>query len=372
MSDPLLPLFKVRMAPEAADLVADVLRSGYIGQGTKVDEFEREFAALVEAPHDVLMLNSCTSAIDLALHLIGVGPGDEVVTTAMTCTATNSPIVLRGATPVWADVRPETGLIDPEDVHRCLTRKTKAIIAVDWGGLPCNYAALGSYGVPVIQDAAHSLLALSWGTGEQIAKNLPDHHYITWSFQAIKHLTTGDGGALLAPKHQVERARLLRWYGLDRKSSASFRCEQNIVEVGYKYQPNDIAAAIGLANLPDARQTVLLHRRHAQQLLQHTGLGAYGTRESSWWLFTVHVDNPMSFIAFMKERGIEASPVHARNDKHTAFRRVSAARPLPGLDWFASHEVAVPVGWWLSDEEVSRIGRSVAEWFERRKLVRFG
>jgi len=362
-------LFKVRMAPEAKERVAEVLDSGYIGQGPKVEAFEKAFADLVEAPHDVLMVNSCTSAIDLALHLIGVGPGDEVVTTAMTCTATNSPIVLRGATPVWADVYPETGLLDPADVHRVLTKKTKAIVAVDWGGQPCDYKTLCSYGLPVIEDAAHALLATIEGV--PIARAAPDNLYICWSFQAIKHLTTGDGGALFVPKHQVDRARLLRWYGLDRRSSASFRCEQNIVEVGYKSQSNDIAAAIGLANLPLVKGTVELHREHALTYSKRGIAGRGSLRGSAWWLFTVLVDSPATFIAHMRERGIEASPVHARNDKHTAFRRAAASRELPGLDWFAAHEVAIPVGWWLTEDEVAIVSDAVIEWFDRRKQVRF-
>jgi dTDP-4-amino-4,6-dideoxygalactose transaminase len=362
-----IPLFKVRMAPEAKAMVAEVLDSGYIGQGPKCEAFEKAFGELVDAPHDVLLVNSCTSAIDLALHLIGVGPGDEVVTTAMTCTATNSPIVLRGATPVWADVHPESGLIDEVDVHRLLTRKTKAILAVDWGGQPCDYKTLCSYGLPVIEDAAHALLATR--DGMQVATAAPDNLYLTWSFQAIKHLTTGDGGALFAPKHQVERARLLRWYGLDRRSAASFRCEQNIVEVGYKYQSNDIAAAIGLANLPLAKETVELHRQHANSYAG--SLVARGGTESAWWLFTLLVDNPATFIAYMRENGIEASPVHARNDKHTAFQRCTSHRHLPGLDRFAAHEVAIPVGWWLTPDEVDRIADAVVGWFDRRKQVRF-
>jgi len=366
----MIPLFKVRMVPQAKLMVGDVLDSGYIGQGPQCELFEKHFAELVEAPHDVLMVNSCTSAIDLALHLIGVGPGDEVVTTAMTCTATNSPIVLRGATPVWADVHRETGLVDAEDVHRLLTRKTKAILAVDWGGQPCDYKTLCSYGLPVIEDAAHALLATYYGE-VPVAQPAPDNLYICWSFQAIKHLTTGDGGALLVPKHQVDRARLLRWYGLDRRSSASFRCEQNIVEVGYKYQSNDIAAAIGLANLPLAKGTVALHRENAAYYASRSIPVRGSLIESAWWLYTVLVDSPATFIAYMRERGIEASPVHARNDKHTAFRRSSAQRELAGLDWFSAHEVAIPVGWWLTPDDRDKIASAVVEWFERRKQVRF-
>jgi dTDP-4-amino-4,6-dideoxygalactose transaminase len=371
----MIPLFKVSMSAEAKELVGEVLDSGYIGQGAKVEQFEKQFAELAEAPHEVLTVNSCTSAIDLALHLIGVGPGDEVITTPMTCTASNSAVVTRGSTPVWADVDPTTGLIDPASVHRQLTRKTKAIIAVDWAGEPCDYAELKSYGVPVIEDAAHALLATIGG--QPIARVGGD--YVAWSFQAIKHLTTGDGGALLAPAHQIERARLLRWYGLDRKSSANFRCEQNIREVGYKYHMNDIAAAIGLANLPTAKAVVDRHRHNAAIYAEaFEGFGGRGrapraSKQSSWWLYTLLVDSPQVFVSFMKSEGIEASPVHARNDKHTAFLRVAERRgeTLRGVDLFAGHEVAIPVGWWIRDHDVQHIIATVRRWYEQRARIRF-
>src|SRR3990170_2900817 len=130
------------MAEDAPAAVQRVLESGYIGQGPKVEEFEQAFARALDAPFVPLSLNSGTSALDLALHLIGVGPGDEVISTPMTCTATNGVIVNRGAKIVWADVDPFTGLISPGDVGRLVSRRTKAIMAVDWGGKPCDYEAL--------------------------------------------------------------------------------------------------------------------------------------------------------------------------------------------------------------------------------------
>ena len=130
------------MAPEAERAVADVLASGFIGQGPKVEEFEQALQETLDCPYPPLTTNSCTSALDLALHLIGVGPGDEVISTPMTCTATNGVIVNRGAQIVWADVNPFSGLISPEDVGRLVSRRTKAIMAVDWGGKPCDYETL--------------------------------------------------------------------------------------------------------------------------------------------------------------------------------------------------------------------------------------
>ena len=358
-----IPLFKVFMTPSAEVRVAEVLKSLYIGQGTKVDQFEEELKRTFQLSEEIITVNSGTSAIDLALHMIGVGKGDEVITTPITCTATNSNLVNRGATPVWADVNPYTGVIDPNDVEKKITKKTKAIIAVNWGGVMPDYTILRSFDIPVIEDAAHGPYWSSRVRG----------NYITWSFQAIKHLTCGDGGALVSP--DPDRARLLRWYGLDRRSSKNFRCEQNIQEIGYKYHMNDIAAVIGLANLPHLRFTVLSSRTNAtvytSELKQHISKTLLYVPEidnnSSYWIYTVLVDNPAAFMEHMKKREIDTSPVHARNDKHDAFKRVQKkwrlhGNSLPGVDFFDSHQVSIPNGWWLTQRDKEAIMSAVKEY----------
>jgi dTDP-4-amino-4,6-dideoxygalactose transaminase len=358
-----IPLFKVFMAPDAKDRAGVTLDSGYVGEGPRVQEFEQAFAELVGfSSRPPLALNSCTSALDLACHLTGVGLGDEVITTPMTCTATNGVLVNRGARIVWADVDPLTGLIDPADVARKITRRTRAIMAVDWAGRSCDYRALRFFGQPVIQDAAHNLFIDPENCG----------HYVAWSFQAIKHLTTGDGGALLVPAGQYNRGRLLRWYGLDRTSSADFRCSQDIKEAGFKYHMNDIAASIGLANLPHVAELVAHHRENAAWFSQSLQ-GVPGITlppadpGSSWWLYCLLADDRASLIDHLASRGISASPVHRRNDTHPAFYYPNG--PLPGVDHFADHEVAIPVGWWISENDRGRIVAAVLEWSHSRQLV---
>jgi dTDP-4-amino-4,6-dideoxygalactose transaminase len=361
----MIPLFKVRMADEAKALVGTVLDSGYIGQGPKCEEFERQFGeyiGLYPLNYQPLLLNSCTSAIDLALHLIGVGPGDEVISTPITCTATNSPPALRGARITWADVDPLTGNIDPMDVARKATKRTRAIIAVNWGGRSCDYAALGGNDVPIIEDAAH---------GPYDARAL-DSDYVCYSFQAIKHLTTGDGGALVVPFDQHRRAKLLRWYGLDRESSADFRCAQNIQEIGYKYQSNDIAAAIGLANLTGMAAAVKRGQEHAEYYckwladLPGIDVPPYDP-QCAYWLMTLCVDDRDAFIAHLGEKGIAASQVHASNTKHDAFKAVSEMRgALPGVKAFDQRQVSIPNGWWVTDEQRDYIAATIHEWAFRR------
>jgi dTDP-4-amino-4,6-dideoxygalactose transaminase len=362
MMEPFIPLFKVRMAPEAAAAVADVLASGYIGQGAKCEEFERRFGEYLGThplQYAPLLLNSCTSAIDLALHLIGVGPGDEVITTPITCTATNSPPALRGARLVWADVDPLTGNIDPTDALQKVTDKTKAIIAVNWGGRSCDQERLGGYGIPVIEDAAHG----PYGGN--------DGDYVCYSFQAIKHLTTGDGGALITHAEEYHRAKLLRWYGLDRESGADFRCAQNIREIGGKSQSNDIAAAIGLANLPGLEWSVAQSRLNAAYY-HHAFKNTPGITlppfdaGASYWIYTILVEERDQFVAHLKERGIAASQVHRRNDSHDAFRAISTGWPLPGADHFDAHQVSIPNGWWLSPEQREYVANVVLDWATKR------
>ncbi len=364
----MLDLFRPFMAREVPEYLARVVTPDadgrvYVGTGPRVQEFEEAFGKLVGSPFTPLALNSCTSALDLALHLAGVGLGSEVITSPMNCIAGTGVIVNRGAKIVWADVDPVTGLIDPADVARKITKRTRAIMAVDWAGRSCDYHALKSAALPVIQDAAHHLMADMTNRGT----------YTCWSLQAIKHLSTGDGGVILVPLEQRKRARLLSWYGLDRESSADYRCDQDIKVAGYKYGLNDVAASIGLANLPHAAWVVQQHRRHAERyhrlLADAPGITLPPPDPaSSWWLYCVLVNDRDSFRAHMAECGVATSPVHARNDKHSAFQYYNG--PLPGVDSFATRECALPVGWWLSDEDIDHIASAALEWAHSRRSVK--
>lgn len=611
-----IPLFKVAMSPDAPRIMNETLLSGYIGQGPRVDEFEGILSRYFESP--ILTMNSCTSALSLALYLAGVRAGDEVITTPLTCTATNGAIVTCGAIPVWADVTPK-GVIDPESVSRLLSTRTKAIMAVDWGGDRPDYRTLKTFGYPVIQDAAHSFRASDhlgdytcfpsttlittdqgpkrisevrigdkvltesgqyrsvlvvhknlyrgnwvrikagqarvvatanhpvrtsrgWIRADEVRiddkvyvttrlcckcgksrvpfygttchgcygeinrghakrvkvqssklkhekrKTRLEHHYrdvepvmmeyeangyrtipliralpdfiaikdgkvvavevecrgttklskedkygelgdvydevvwrnretdptpgrytyeidgewaivpvvgvrtrgwiskhgpdarvssynLTvdqdptyvangflvhncWSFQAIKILTTGDGGALACPEEQYARAKLLRWYGLDRESKADFRCDQDIQEVGWKYHMNDIAASIGIANFELARLNSVRHWVNGEKICGGTALR---------WVGFVRVRDRQAFIETCARAGISTSLVHKRNDVHTAFRKASKNPddPRPNLEAYAKEYIAVPVGWWLTEKEVDMIQDVVGTWKEK-------
>lgn len=349
----MIDLFKVHMPTEVDEPLLAVLHSGYITQGPKVDEFEKAFAekTKMNAEH-VVSVNSGTSSLTLALRLAGVKAGDEVITTPMTCSATNLPILSLGAIPVFADVDPLTGLIRPADIEGRITMKTKAIMSVDWGGLPVDVKALmeiaDRHGLKVIVDAAHGM-----GT---VHNAMAD--FFCYSLQAIKHITTVDGGLLLCKSHDdAVRARKLRWFGISRDSQAlDSRISEDIEEWGYKFHMNDVAATIGIVQLQFLDDLLRKQADNANFYAEYLD-GFFKRPEfnecSAHWLYTILLPDSEArdnFKRSMKECGIQVSEVHRRNDEYSVFKPY-ANKSNPGLDAFASRMVSIPVHWNLSHQE---------------------
>lgn len=346
----MIPLFKVRLPPTAyllSDLL-NVFESGYIGEGDKVEEFERRLGEYIHQ-RDVLAVSSGTAALHIALKLCGVGPGDEVITTAMTAEPTNLAIRYCGADVVWADVDEKTGNISPASVYERMTERTKAIMAVDYGGIPCNYPALrlSAPGIPVIEDAAHAF----GQTGGDI---------ICYSFQAIKQLTTGDGGAIVLAdpryKDKFDYARRLRWFGLDRRAP---RTEVDLSEVGWKYNMGNVAAAIGLRQLETVGEVLDAGREHGWfyecELANVAGIETYiaAPEPPAFWMYTVLADRRGELMRKLKAHGVDCGQVHRRNDLHSLF--AASRRPLPGLDSYWGRMLHIPVGWWMTDDDVKYV-----------------
>lgn len=237
----------------AIQLATETLKSGWLSEGKRVEEFEQALTVDLGILNPVAM-NSETSALHLALVLCGVGTGDEVIVPAQTFIATGAVILMQKATPVFADIDPETGNITADSIAHKVNSKTKAIIVVHHGGYPCDmndiHYVAAKAAIPVIEDAAHALGAKYKG---DVMGTLS--RFACFSFQAIKHVTCGDGGVLCCQfKTDYERARLLRWFGIDRrnaKASILGEREFDVKECGYKYHMNNLAAAVGLGNLID-------------------------------------------------------------------------------------------------------------------------
>lgn len=346
------------MPPESELLPAlrAVLYSGQIGEGEQVAAFEHRFGQWL-GHGTAVACSSGTAGLHLSLILAGVGPGDQVVSTAMTAEPTNMAICHAGAEPVWADVDPESGNLTPESVAQAMTPRTRAVLVVDYGGYPVDLvgirAVADAHGVPVIEDAAHALGATF--RGQQVGA-LAD--FTVFSFQAIKHITTGDGGMLvLRDSALLDKARRLRWFGLPRGVA---RTEIEAREVGYKYNMNNIAATFGLAQMDRIDQAVAAHKANGKAFDRaFAGLpGISPARieagaDPSYWFYTLLCDEPDTLIRRLDQAGIGAGLVHRRNDLHPVF--AASRRPLPGLDRFQARLVHLPSGWWVGEAERRRI-----------------
>lgn len=354
----MLPLIKTYIPPREFLIpkLEEVLYSGYIAQGEVVENFERKFEEFIGSGY-TLSLNSGTAALHIALILAGVKEGDEVISTAMTAEPTNVAIKMAGAKVRWADVDYETGNISPKAIENAINKQTKAIIVVDYAGTPVDVKSIQEvslkYNIPVIEDAAHAL-----GTtydGKKTGSHFP---FTVFSFQAIKHLTTIDGGALqIQDKELYEKGKLIRWFGLDKKLS---RLDNDIQIQGYKYHMNNVNAAIGLVqleNIDDLLQKYITVGKYLDSKLKTiSGLETvvhYPNSESSYWLYTLKVDRRDDFVKMMADNDFMASEIHKRNDLHTYLNDYPTE--MPNLDKFYSRLVHIPCGWWVTLEDCDKM-----------------
>ena len=378
------------MSDKASRAASGVLESGYIGQGLKVDQFEKLLSKRLNHEH-LLTTNSGTSAAHLALHLLkkpdllqwkeypvmteddwpGLKDGDEVLCTPLTCTATNWPVLANGLKIKWVDIDPDNLNMDLEDLSKKITEKTKAIIVVHWGGYPVDLDKLSKicgeakrrigFRPMVIEDCAHSF-GSTYKNASVGTRNIG-----FYSFQAIKHLTSVDGGALCVPYEKLlSRGKLIRWYGIDRDSPRrDFRCEEDITEWGFKFHMNDVNASIGIENLKEVDKEVITKNIEIAKYYNENLSGVSGVtlleakpdRKSSYWLYTIKVENRDDFMRMMETRGVAVSRVHERNDKHSCVKEFSAT--LPNLEDTVQKMICIPAGWWVAQEDREYIIESI-------------
>lgn len=363
------PLFKVHIPKKDAIWeIEKVIDSGYINEGEQVTVLGQKLESYLRVKNLVLT-NAGTSALTLALRVAGVSRGDEVISVSMTCIASNTPIINLGAKIVWADIDPMTGSIDANEVRKLITPRTKAIMFVAWAGNPCDLAELGKigkdFGIPLIQDAAHAFGA-DWN-GESIS-NWAD--FTCYSFQAIKHFTTGDGGAIVCRNNKdYLLAKKLKWFGYDRDAVKDSkgdwkgqRWDADIFEgeVGYKFNMNNLSAAIGLSQFNYIDGILQSHRRNAQIIADHLveakvlrALNLPTEAKSSNWVLTMLYDGSEDqrnvFLEKLNEKGVGAGLVHLPNHPYSAFKEFH--RELKGTEMFSRKQISIPCGWWLSEED---------------------
>lgn len=365
------------MSEDVIKPLNEVLLSGFITQGPMVDKFEEKLSEYYNNKN-ILTLNSATSGLTLALRLLlekddeSEWPGfnineDFVLSPALTCFATNASILANNCNIKWVDTDNTTANVSIEDIRNKLNYNTKVLYVVHWGGYPVDLNSLKElqeehylkygYRFRIIEDCAHAFGATFEG------QKLGNHGNIcVFSLQAIKHLTTGDGGLIILPtKKLYERAKLIRWFGINRDkrnyNRKDFRMENDISEWGYKYHMNDINATIGLYNLPHIDSLLSKNRNNYNYLYNNLkeidGLTLFenkNNRENSAWLFTMKVNNKNTFIEKMKEFGIMTSQVHNRNDLNSCVEDFQCE--LPNITELEKELICIPVGWWLDKDDL--------------------
>ena len=351
-------MFYPNIPKSAIEEVTKVLQGRWIGQGPRVAQFEKEFAEKFAGNGTALAVGSGTDSLHLAYILAGLKEGDEVITPVFTCTATTIPFLYMGVKFRFADVDPETLNINVAHVRQLVNEKTKAIVCVHYGGLPCDmdelHAIAREYNIPVIEDAAHALGATY--KGKKVGEI---SQFTMYSFQAIKHITTGDGGMLVVQdKNLVAQGERVRWFGIDRSNKQKGIWENDIWEVGYKYQMTDIGAAMGLAALHEFDETLAYRQKlfeiYKKGLKNVKGIKLIGTdfpdRTHAAWLCTAIVENRVEFMKYLRDNKIESGQVHYRNDRYSVLG--GRRDDLPFMDSIEDKYIVLPLNSHLTEANI--------------------
>ncbi len=358
-----------RQSIDEADIqaVAEVLRSDWLTTGPAVSRFEEAVAAFTGAAHAVAV-SSGTAALHAAMFAIGIGPGDEVIVPPMTFAATANAVLYQGGTPVFADVDPATLLLDPAAAEACITPRTKAVVAVDYSGQPCDYDALTAlaarHGLTLVADACHSLGATY---KHQAVGTLAD--LTVFSFHPVKHITTGEGGMVMT--HRAgwrDRMAAFRNHGIDtdhrqRAERGSWFYEMQ--DLGYNYRLTDFQCALGLSQL--ARLPAWLARRreiaaaYTSTLSRFSWVRPVAVRpdvEHAWHLYPVRVARGRSEVfAALRQAGIGVNVHYVPVHLHPYYRRRFGTGPglCPVAEAAYQELLSLPIFPAMTDADVERV-----------------
>lgn len=367
----MIPVFRPCMGEEEIGAIGEVIRSGWLGLGPRTTEFEKRFASFSGVKHCV-GVNSATAALDLSMRLLGIGHGDEVIVPTMTFVSTGHAVAYNLATPIFADVDPVTMNLDLEDVARKITRRTRAIIAVHYGGRPVDMDALRAVAgdIPIVEDCAHAAGASYRGRPVGGLGEIG-----CFSFQAVKNLAMGDGGALtLGRTDWDQRARRLRWLGIDKgtwertAADKSYWWQYQVDEIGLKCHMNDLQAALGLVQLHrldamNARRRELVERYRAG-LAEIDGvelpLEDDEVFRSAWHIFHLRCDRRDDLSVWLQGReistGVHYTPIHL-------YRCYGNTPSLPVAEAAAGRLLTLPLFPDLTDEQADRIVGAIRDFY---------
>lgn len=345
-----------------------VMRSGWLGLGQETEKFEKEFAEYVGAKYAV-GLNSCTSALHLALKLIEVNPFDEIITTPITFISTNMVMLYEKAMPVFVDVEPDTLNINPEEIKRKITNRTKAIMVVHYRGHPCEMDEINRIAKDnslfVIEDCAHAA-----GAEYKDRKVGSEGNICCWSFHAVKNMNCGGDGGMLTTKNDefYRKARKVRWLGIDKDTFSRtkeigekwYAWKYTVSEIGYKYHMNDMAAAIGREQLKVLDRNNKIRRNivkvYKAELSGLPGIEILRDRDyvkSSNHLFVIKAERRNQMFMEFKANGIAAGMHYVPNHLFPIFRHLIPDVPVAEKVW---HDlISLPLHIDLSHDDVQKI-----------------
>lgn len=360
------------------EAVAEVIRSGWVGEGPRCREFELRFAELVRAQR-AISVSSCTAGLHLTLSALGVGPGDEVVTTSLTFVATVNAIQHTGATPVFADVDVETLNLDPDEVAGKLTRRTRAILPVHFGGMPCDLNALrgiaADWGAALVEDAAHAIGAVYEGLP------IGSKGMACFSLHASKNITSGEGGMItLEDRELAERLEVLRLHGLsanawDRVHSKGV-IRSEAIAPGFKYNLTDLQAALGLVQLGRLGEFMAVRRRLAETYDRALdGIPGLRHQPRPWnenvrhghHLYVVEVDadgfgiDRDALVAALRAENIGAGIHYRAVHLHPYYRETMRvpSGALPNTERLSHRVLSLPLSPTMEEEDAARVADAV-------------
>lgn len=383
-SQPFIPFHVPSIGDEEVRAVEATLRSGWLTTGPQTAQFEKEFGAYVQAPYAVAV-NSCTAGLHVAFAALGIGRGDEVITTPLTFCSTVHTILHVGARPVMADIGPD-GNIDPDEIARAITPRTRAIVPVHFAGLPCEMSAIWSlarkYGLFVIEDAAHAAGSHYQGrpigmTPEQ-GEDASDA--VCFSFYATKNMTSGEGGMITTPRESLEaRMRMLSLHGMNRDAWKRYSERGNwyyeVVDAGFKYNLTDIQSALGIQQLRKLDSFIEIRSRYAEiynrafQDLKEVELPPDPKHvRHSWHLYVLRLNldslniDRAGFMEELRRRNVGASVHFIPIPLHPYFARMPLAqRPCPRALGLYPRILSLPLYPAMSEEQVHYVADTVRD-----------
>lgn len=377
------PLFNVGINIDASlKNIKEVLESGYVNEGVQVAELTEKLKFSFKT-NNLVLTNSCTSALTLAIDAATSFDRNKkhiIVSTPMTCIATNCPITTTNNIVEWCDIDPETGCLSYDKLKNIIddgnnpvfskVQRPTAVILVAWAGIPPEldkiYELCKANNIKIILDAAHAYSSLYNG------KHIHEWaDYTCYSFQAIKHMSTGDGGMIIVKSDgDYDTIKKLKWFGIDRDATKDVngdwkgqRWETDVPLAGYKFAMNNITAAIGLANVNEMSTIIQKNKTNAKRYSSLFSdckymkpLSVPTRSDPSYWVYTVLVNDASirdDLVERLNKSGIEAGLVHISNDVYTCFN--DSKKTLLGVRDFESRQFSLPVGHWLTPDEITYI-----------------